>query len=219
MSGDGEERGEGMQERTDPPHPHDVDTLVNALTEDDLRICYHFCLWLSWISLSCHGESQYEEGRTVTGEWISREHLITSVCGERLILLLEPLCVLDENTVFIWLRQSQQGWGSQNSDVWGVPFQKDVNVLSFFYLKPQNLLCCLSSRDVLKMVDLLTLLSFRLYIYFFINSGDLISPLAVCCALVGSRVVFKLVSGHTGVRKRVLGVHRNVWRENVVIII
>ncbi len=44
MSGDGEERGEGMQERTDPPHPHDVDTLVNALTEDDLRICYHFCL-------------------------------------------------------------------------------------------------------------------------------------------------------------------------------
>lgn len=44
MSGDGEERGEGMQERTDPPHPHDVDTLVNALTEDDLRIFYHFCL-------------------------------------------------------------------------------------------------------------------------------------------------------------------------------
>lgn len=159
MSGDGEERGEGMQERTDPPHPHDVDTLVNALTEDDLRIFYHFCLWLSWISLSCHGESQYEEGRTVTGEWISREHLITSVCGERLILLLKPLCVLDENTVFIWLRQPQQGWGSQNSDVWSVPFQKDVNVLSYFF-KRQNLVSCLSGRDGVKMVDLIDLAEF-----------------------------------------------------------
>lgn len=44
MSVDGEERGEGMQERTDPPHPHDVNTLVNALTEDDLQIFYLFSL-------------------------------------------------------------------------------------------------------------------------------------------------------------------------------
>lgn len=42
MSGDGEERGEGMQERADPPHPHDVDTLVIALTEDDPQILSPF---------------------------------------------------------------------------------------------------------------------------------------------------------------------------------
>lgn len=42
MSRDREERGEGMQERTDPPHPHDVDTLVIALTEDDLQILSPF---------------------------------------------------------------------------------------------------------------------------------------------------------------------------------
>ncbi|KAL1282426.1 hypothetical protein QQF64_001229 [Cirrhinus molitorella] len=68
MRGDGEERGEGMQERTDPPHPHDVDTLVNALTEYDLQIFLSVSVSAVCESLSCHGESQYEEGRTVTGE-------------------------------------------------------------------------------------------------------------------------------------------------------
>lgn len=144
MSVDGEERGEGMQERTDPPHPHDVNTLVNALTEDDLQIFYLFSLWLSWISLSCYGESQYEEGRTVTGEWISREHLITSVCVESCAFWMRTQCLSD--------------WGSHSraevhrTVMCGV-FKRTWMFCHVLKKKKKNLVSCLSSRDGVKMVD------------------------------------------------------------------
>lgn len=107
-------------------------------------------LWLSRVSLSCHGESQYEEGRAVTGEWISREHLITSVCGERLIRLLKALC--------LGWKCCLSDWGSHSSAqvrrtvLSGVClFRTSGFFLATYWL---NIVSCLTSRDGVKMVNL-----------------------------------------------------------------
>ncbi len=70
------------------------------------------CDWAEslWAAM---GKSKYEEGRTVTVEWISREHLITSVRGERLISFWSRCVFWMRTQCPIWLRQPQQGWGSQ----------------------------------------------------------------------------------------------------------